>query len=790
MRTLGLWLVALSSCVQSNSVDCGGYLCPAGNACDHTHGLCVLPDQLVSCAGRPDYETCEVEGEPATCLDGVCLLTICGDRVVEPGEYCEADPLPQDSCFSFGWDAGSIGCNLSSCAADLSGCVKLEWQTVSYKNGDVWSIWASSEHDVFAVGAFGKITHWGYSGEAEVQPTTAFLTSVHGSASNNVFVVGGGPWNCPNQNQCPTGQTCNTATGHCEGGGGKILRYDGNDWSEMESGTSQNLRGVWVASPADAFAVGERGTILHFDGATWSAMASPTTVDLSDVWGTSPTDVFAVGGSFATHDQQTILHYNGSQWTPMAAPAAQRLNSVWGSSSSNVFAVGVQGTILRYNGTSWQPMMNPASQELWDVSGSGPDAVYATGWAAYGESPPILNYDGRVWTAIAAANFVYVTSVFAFANSVFTASFNGIFRTEGALWSKLTLPIARSGQACGTGLPPCARPGEICDVNTCTDLDCGDPPPFGTLAVVADDQAFAISSGKLYEFLGYDFICTQAAVTGLPTNYSPRQSHVFADGGFATVQSSLVVVRLSNGGFVQVPAPANVQFSDVWGTSVNDVFVSGTFNNSEGRIYRWNGVTLMPMQIPAGIALLGNMAGRSGSDIYAAGQANSQAAVLHYNGVQWRQLAFPFQNVFFRDIAVTATSVWATGAGKLFRYDGTSWTEITTYVPVPFYGTRISLLAFTDDDVFVFGQNAQGRGEIVHYNGIRTDPVRVDAGEIISATGSRRRIFITGGPQTLGEVRMLDRLKLWSCRGTEIDCADGVDDDCDGVRDTADSDCN
>jgi hypothetical protein len=50
--------------------------------------------------------------------------------------------------------------------------------------------------------------------------TTAYLDGVRGTATNDVFVVGRD--NCET-NGCDTGQTCDTVTHHCQGGGGVTL---------------------------------------------------------------------------------------------------------------------------------------------------------------------------------------------------------------------------------------------------------------------------------------------------------------------------------------------------------------------------------------------------------------------------------------------------------------------------------------------------------------------------------------------------------------------------------------
>src|SRR5208283_2419895 len=44
---------------------------------------------------------------------------------------------------------------------------------------------------------------------------------------------------------------------------------------------------VWGSSATDVFAVGLGGTIMHYNGSTWSAMNSGSTNDLVGVWGSS-----------------------------------------------------------------------------------------------------------------------------------------------------------------------------------------------------------------------------------------------------------------------------------------------------------------------------------------------------------------------------------------------------------------------------------------------------------------------------------------------------------------------
>lgn len=170
------------------------------------------------------------------------------------------------------------------------------------------------------------------------------------------------------------------------GNTGTILRYDGRAWVPMTSGTSRDLHSVWGSSGANVFVVGGGGTILHYDGKGWVSMPSGTDNDLYGIWGSSANDVFAVGRA------GTILRYNGKSWAPMASAMLEDLYGIWGTSAANVFAVGSSGTILHYDGKAWVQMASYTKRDLFGVWGSSGVDIFAVG-----REGVILHYDGKDW---------------------------------------------------------------------------------------------------------------------------------------------------------------------------------------------------------------------------------------------------------------------------------------------------------------------------------------------------------------------------------------------------------
>jgi hypothetical protein len=202
------------------------------------------------------------------------------------------------------------------------------------------------------------------------------------------------------------------------------------DWLSMDSGTTEDILGVWGSSGTDVFAVGYEGTILHYDGTAWTSMPSGTTNWLSGVWGTSGSDVYAVGG-LGYNDHQVILYFDGSSWALMLdEPDTFPLSGVWGTSGSNVYAVG-RNQILHYDGIDWAPMSVGPPDTFQGIWGSGENDIFVGG----GNQGTIVHYNGLNWSLVHSGfrtSSIWSTS----GSDVFFVGFSGgtTLRYDGTNW--------------------------------------------------------------------------------------------------------------------------------------------------------------------------------------------------------------------------------------------------------------------------------------------------------------------------------------------------------------------
>ena len=206
------------------------------------------------------------------------------------------------------------------------------------------------------------------------------LSSVWGSGPDDIWIVGG---------------TDEQA---------ELYHFDGAAWSPAQAPDLPILAWVTGWGPSAAFAVGRGGGAARFDGEGWTALDTGTTEDLWGCFGFAEDDVWIVGGD-ADVGAPLILHFDGAAFTEVPLDPAENnrgattLFKVWGSGGA-LFAVGQSGLILRYDGAAWRGEAGGplADQDLISLWGTGPDDITAVGGRS---NARIAHFDGSAWTTTA-----------------------------------------------------------------------------------------------------------------------------------------------------------------------------------------------------------------------------------------------------------------------------------------------------------------------------------------------------------------------------------------------------
>jgi hypothetical protein len=123
-------------------------------------------------------------------------------------------------------------------------------------------------------------------------------------------------------------------------------------WRVVETGSSARLRGVYVVSPGETIAAGDRGALLSYDG----ELVTETSTDadrgprMPDFYGiVSTRGVVRVAG-----DRGTVLVKRGEDYVREESNTQQRLLSMIAATPSVLYAAGENGRVIRYAGGTWE----------------------------------------------------------------------------------------------------------------------------------------------------------------------------------------------------------------------------------------------------------------------------------------------------------------------------------------------------------------------------------------------------------------------------------------------------
>ena len=511
---------------------------------------------------------------------------------------------------------------------------------------DILSVVSFSASSAFAINFVGDIfvwngTEWRQSLKGSVYSTQ--FTAVHGSAPNNVIAVGNN---------------------------GVIVRFDGTQWSSMQSGTTRALYGVFVESIGSAFAVGANGTALRLNLSTWTSTTTGTAEALNGVW-------FSNGTAFAVGTVGTALRFNGTAWSALSPPTRESLNAVSATSPTNVVAVGSYGTILRFDGTSWGIIGNNSlGGDMWAISTSS-----ANGGRSYiAGDDGLLQLDAGILTRVVTDQ--YVPRMFGLSVDqtavVWVGGERGVVQRNGLAGGKWeTLNIAPDLLDVWSTAPNnswvVGEFGFIYRWNGTTWTRQVTPTlnalnsvwaPNSNEAFAGGDRGVMLRwNGSTWSTMAFPSLASISAIWGSgPTNV------------FATTDAGEVVRY--NGASWAIATTTSKPLWSVFGVSPTEVYVGG----DGGTVQRLNGTTWTPMPSPANGIVAGLwMTGFNNIAAVGADGAGIGPLSFNFDGNAWQSVPLQGNRVLTSVWGAAATDIYVTGdVGVLYRFNGTNWQPIPT----------------------------------------------------------------------------------------------------------------
>ena len=489
---------------------------------------------------------------------------------------------------------------------------------------------------------------------------------------------------------------------------GVIVHWDGTAWRRLGGGivdpitkryaqTRENmpLFGLWASSPADVWAVGDEGRVCRFDGSAWHEVQCPTGAHLRAVV-RCPDDSVMVAGA-----QGTVLALRGGEWTRMQTGTSTHLTGLHADADGTVHAVGGQfnvrrngfvGSVLRLRGGTWTPLVaDEPLPRMRAVERVGDSVVAAGDNGTIARVADDSVVSERIDTrrdlyALAAAGGHRALGVgdggtVVERTTVSAAALPALDLTPGAV------PVGRASPWEAVAGCPSDRvlwslwgddgrffavgdEGAIVSFDGAQWLAHAAPSPLHLHGVWGRraDQVYAVGDfGSVLEFdgsrwreihrLGVDV--SAVAVAG----FGPHDLFVVGDEG--------LILRSDGVGFERVDGRTRDALYAIWGLDADHVLAVGDF----GAILRWNGREWS--SFAAGTeAFLYGVCGRALDDIVVVGLSGTTA---HFDGRRWSRRTTGTTADLLGAARLDDTRWIAVGTrGTALVWDGSAWIEEDT----------------------------------------------------------------------------------------------------------------
>jgi hypothetical protein len=368
-------------------------------------------------------------------------------------------------------------------------------------------------------------------------------------------------------------------------------------------------------------------------------------------------------------------------------PTANGLTALFAPAADDVWAVGHAGTILHFDGASWRAVRSATGFNLNAIAGSSSTDI----WAA-GDGGPLVHWDGRTWTAVrSATEEPLIDLTVRSARDAWAVSAHAAFHWDGTTWSlaadgldpNATLLGVWGGRrdepgstdevwavasSAGTAEPTPAdgspRPSHLLRWDggrwSMTDV------PFDLRAVRGTRRGDVYATG--YGTLHFDGTCwSQIATPVAPSGV----------GAFAVTNDSELVLGtldgvVSGGGAKWSPqldacyslaSLASPQHADTWGVGYGAE--STTLLHYDGAA--WSDHTQLDDEHRLTAVA---MAGSGPKDVWA---SDANGTYRHWDGVEWKRVDVPGAV-----LPLAANDAWAVGDTAVFRWNGSTWTNVPT----------------------------------------------------------------------------------------------------------------
>lgn len=405
---------------------------------------------------------------------------------------------------------------------------------------------------------------------------------------------------------------------------GRILCYRGGHWQEMDSGVTGHLRGIVGLADGSLMACGRNGLIIRWDGDAWCPMRTGTGADLNRLWARSPDDIYALGGS---HDPATngslgcLLHFDGDHWSQVPARGRiERLRGVAGDAQDLVL-VGDYGGVYRLADGMIERIGQSGGPDLLDI------ALFPNHALAVGDLGTVLRSGMPTTTEPEVETDAH-------ADADADVGTRPQHRTRPSRWHRVGAGItdrtlhaiwaAPSGRLFAVGEAGTILIGEG---NRWESMEA--PNRLDLRGIWGSSERHLFACGERGSLLHYDGtgwqemhrMDTQTTALAI-TGFGPHDVFVVGDQG--------LVLRYDGVDWRRLPSGTKSALYGLWGADADHLLAVGDL----GLVLRWNGHDLQAFQIGTESFLFG-VWGEGLSDIHVTGQAGTLA---HFDGARWSLL--------------------------------------------------------------------------------------------------------------------------------------------------------